>query len=118
MSRGIPLTDADREPWLRAIRESVTALEADGYDVVLACSALKKKYRDELAHIPGLRTVYLKGSFEVIAGRLQHREHHYAHADLLPSQFDALEEPDDAIVVDVGPSPPQIVDHIRRQLHI
>jgi gluconokinase len=118
MSRGIPLTDADREPWLHAIRETVTALLRDGYNVVLACSALKKRYRDELSQIPGLQTVYLEGSYDVIAARLQHREHHYAHADLLPSQFNTLEEPDDATVIDVSASPAEIVTDIRRRLHI
>jgi gluconokinase len=116
MSQGIPLTDADRIPWLNAIREAILQWQAQGRNVVLACSALKQSYRERLQISPEVKLVYLKGSFELLKQRLHARKGHYAGEQLLASQFATLEEPTDAIVVDVTPSPPEIVAEIRRRL--
>jgi gluconokinase len=99
MAAGIPLDDADRRPWL----EKLNALLKREQDAVLACSALKQAYRALLArNVPDFRTVFLKGSAEVIGARLAAREHRYMPPSLLASQFAALEPPDDAIEVDVA----------------
>jgi gluconokinase len=108
MSAGIPLTDEDRMPWLAAVR---AAMEKARGNLVMACSALKEKYREQLV-FPGVRVVYLRGSQELIAARLQARQHHYAKLDLLPSQFEQLEEPRDAVVVDIAHSVDEIVEEI------
>jgi gluconokinase len=113
---GIGLTDADRAPWLNAIHEAVERWTAERRNVVLACSALKRSYRQEIGIGLGLKFVYLKGSPELIAQRLQARHGHFANAQILDSQFATLEEPDDAVTVDVGPSPEVIVSEIRKRL--
>ncbi len=94
MASGIALTDADRADWLEAL---ATLLETRASPCVLACSALKEKYRQTLARGAALRFVYLKGSRELIAARLAAREHFFSPS-LLESQFAALEEPVGAIV--------------------
>ena len=114
MSRGIPLDDADRAPWLAALREAILQYIAQKKNVVLACSALKRDYRDELAVGPEVRLVYLKGSYEVIAARLRKRLGHFAGEGILAGQFRDLEEPRDAIVVSVEGDPEEIVGQIRR----
>ncbi|MEW5853193.1 MAG: gluconokinase, GntK/IdnK-type [Myxococcota bacterium] len=112
---GTPLTDEDRAPWLAALRCEVERWLARGESVVLACSALKQAYRDVLAR-PGddVRWVYLKVPAEVVAPRLASRRGHFASADILESQFHALEEPADAVVVD-GTLPPREVAARARQ---
>jgi gluconokinase len=116
MSQGIPLNDADRGPWLKAIHDATVCWVAEGKNVVLACSALKRQYRDELYHGPEVRLVYLKGSYELILHRLESRHGHFARESILESQFAILEEPEDAIVVDVNGSPREIVVQIRRRI--
>lgn len=116
MKHGIPLTDADREPWLRALHDKIVQWSAEERDVVLACSALKQSYRDELRATRDVRFVYLKGSYELFSQRVLARKGHFAKQDLLASQFAALEEPTDAITVDAAPSPEQIVEEVRAQL--
>ena len=117
MHRGIELDDADRAPWLSAIRKLILAMLSEGRDGVIACSALKQSYRDEIVVDPNLvKVVYLKGSKEVIAERLRNRGGHFMNPDLLQSQFDTLEEPDDAIVVDISVAPQAIVNAIRARL--
>jgi gluconokinase len=116
MKHGIPLTDADREPWLRALHDKIVEWIAEARSVVLACSALKKSYRDELRASPDVKFVYLKGSYELFSQRLLARKGHFAKQDLLASQFATLEEPADAISVDTAPAPEQIVEEVRRQL--
>jgi gluconokinase len=118
MSRGIPLDDADREPWLEAIRAALLQWSAERRNVVLACSALKKSYRERLKIGPEVKFVYLKGSYEVIRERLLSRHGHFATEKILSSQFEALEEPEDAIVVDVGKTPEEIVSEIRDRLKL
>jgi len=118
MSRGIALDDADREPWLEAIRAALLRWSSERRNVVLACSALKKSYRERLKIGPEVKFVYLKGSYEVIYQRLLSRHGHFATEKILSSQFEALEEPADAIVVDVGKSPEEIVNEIRERLKL
>ena len=116
MSRGVPLTDDDRVPWLNSIREAMLQWDAQGRNVVLACSALKRSYRERLQVNSNVKLVYLKGSFELLRARLHARKGHYAGEQLLASQFADLEEPTDAITVDVARSPEEIVAEIRKQL--
>lgn len=103
MAAGIALSDADRIPWLDRLAGELRAASASGRDVVLACSALKQAYRDRLARGAGeeLRVVYLKGDVATIEPRLAKRTGHYMPSSLLTSQLAALEEPADAIVVDI-----------------
>jgi gluconokinase len=116
MSHGIPLTDNDRTPWLNSIREAILRWDAQHQNVVLACSALKKVYRERLLVNSSVKLVYLKGSYELLRERLHSRKGHYATEQLLTSQFADLEEPADAITVDVTPSPKEIVAEIRTKL--
>jgi len=116
MAAGIALTDADRAPWLDALRELIAKSLARKGNLVLACSALKQSYRARLMVDPAQeKIVYLKGGRELIAGRIAHR-HHFMSKDLLASQFETLEEPSDAIVVDIGGTPQSIVEDLRRRL--
>jgi gluconokinase len=116
MRRGIPLNDADRDPWLAAMAEALEARVRAGRNAVLACSALKEAYRKRLRVSPDVRVVYLKGSFEEIEERLGDRRGHFFSPDLLDSQFEALEEPSDASVVDISNPPEAIVRQIKRTL--
>ena len=119
MRRGIPLTDSARLPWLRRVRRVIEKCVAAGTGAVVACSALKQSYREILMVDAGeVRIVYLKGSAELIARRLADRKGHFMPADLLPSQFAALEEPRDAIAVDISGTPEQVVNAIRAALEI
>jgi 6-phosphogluconolactonase len=103
MSRGIPLTDEDRRPWLAAIHARIVDFVHRGEDLVVACSALKQTYRQSLADGVPITWVFLKASEDLIRFRLENRAAHFMKADMLASQFDALEEPsEDAIVVDAS----------------
>ena len=112
MSHGVPLTDADRAPWLAAIHAYILNRFERGQDLVIACSALKQRYRTVLAEGVQITWVYLKGSIELIRARLMHRSRHFMKAEMLASQFDDLEEPSDALVVDVSAPPSVIVERI------
>ncbi len=116
MHKGIPLTDADRLPWLAAMHDQIAKWVALKQNVALACSALKQSYRQLLWNGPEVRFVYLKGSYELIAERLRARKGHFADGHILAGQFAGLEEPSDAVVVDIGVSPEEIVDEISRRL--
>jgi gluconokinase len=116
MSHGIPLTDADRAPWLEAMRKAILEWIAAGKNVVLACSALKRAYRDELRPSPEVKIIYLKGDYALFAERIRHRHGHFAGEQILAGQFADLEEPDDAITVDAAKSPDEIVVEMRRRL--
>jgi gluconokinase len=116
--RGIALDDADRAPWLKALRDAMDGWVAQRKSVVLACSALKKSYRDELCIARETRFVYLKGSYELIAQRLRQRHGHFASETILASQFAALEEPDNAIEVEIDHPEDEIVAEIMRRLGI
>jgi gluconokinase len=101
MAAGIPLTDDDRWPWLDRIVDTLRRTTAEGANVILACSALKQRYRDRLAQAGDVRFVHLRGDPQTIAARLATRHHRYMPAALLQSQFATLEAPSDAIDVDI-----------------
>lgn len=112
MRRGIPLTDDDRWPWLGALRQAIDDWQATGTSHVIACSALRQSYRDVLSSPGDVLFVYLKGAPETVAARLEARKGHYMNPNLLASQFDTLEEPQGALVVDITPPPEAIVETI------
>ena len=118
MHKGIPLTDADRLPWLATIHDQIAKWVALKQHVVLACSALKRSYRQLLWNGPEVQFVYLKGSYELIAQRLRARKGHFADEHILAGQFRDLEEPSDAVAVDIDASPEKIVDEICRRLGV
>lgn len=113
--RGIPLDDSDRAPWLSALRNAILHWNAEGQNAVLACSALKRKYRNQLS-VEGVRFVYLEGDFEIIEQRLRSRTGHFASDSILKSQFEDLEKPDGAITVEIDKSPEAIVSEIIAKL--
>jgi gluconokinase len=116
MRNGIPLTDADRAPWLGTLRALIAGWIAAGKSAVLACSALKRAYRESLRVAPEVRVVYLRGTSQVLQQRLRARVGHFMTERMLESQIAALEEPEDAVVVDVDRSPAEIVGEIRARL--
>ena len=116
MSRGVPLDDSDRVPWLNSIREAMLRWDALRQNIVLTCSALKRSYRDLLQINSNVKLVYLKGTYDLLRERLRSRKGHYATEQLLASQFADLEEPADAITIDVARSPEEIVSEIRKLL--
>ncbi|GJM16925.1 MAG: gluconokinase [Thermodesulfobacteriota bacterium] len=113
MSKGIPLRDADRELWLKSIQ---FLIEVQNGDAVLACSALKQSYRDIL-NVPDKNVVfvYLKGEKELLRKRLVGRKGHYAGSNLLDSQLETLEEPQDALTLDIGSTPEVLVEEIIKE---
>jgi gluconokinase len=120
MRSGHPLSDADRRPWLQAIAAQIDAWRAAGNSGVVACSALRRAYRDILiGQRPDVRLVYLEGSKELIQQRLAARHAHFMPAALLDSQFAALEPPgagERPITVGIEGAPGEIVDEILRRL--
>jgi gluconokinase len=116
MHQGIPLTDDDRWPWLEAIAAFIDETRAAGRHAVLACSALKRRYRDVIVgRRPDVRLVYLKGGEPLIARRIATRHGHFMPPALLHSQFEALEEPradERPIVASIEPRPREVVEHI------
>jgi len=112
MHAGIPLTEADRLPWLESIHQELLRQHQQGNKLVLACSALKEKYRQLLAADLPLRVVYLKGCYELIRARLHARHGHFAGEAILADQFANLEEPHDAITVSIEAPLEQIVNEI------
>ena len=121
MHRGMPLTDADRMPWLDKVAEKIDRWRAQRQSGVLACSALKRSYRDIIiGDRPGVRLVYLKGSPDLIRRRLVTRRGHFMPASLLESQLASLEEPtpdEHPITVEVAGAPTEIVAKIVRRLN-
>jgi gluconokinase len=115
MHAGIALTDADREPWLAALREAIVDVLEGGGRAVVACSALKRAYRDEL-RMEGVCFVYLKISRAAVRARLAHRGPHFFNPELLDSQFATLEEPKHALIVDASGDVSTTVREIRRAL--
>ena len=114
MKAGVPLTDADRLPWLAALRELVRSQDAG---MVLACSALKQSYRDYLGDgRTDVAFVYLKGDASLIEKRLEGRKGHFAGPGILESQLTDLEEPENALVIDASQSPESIAEEIIKGL--
>jgi gluconokinase len=122
MSAGHPLTDEDRWPWLQAIADEIDRVCRAGEYAVIACSALKRAYRDILVHgRTDVRMVFLKGTQELIASRLAQRKDHFMPPGLLASQFNTLEPPDRSekpVIVSIDASVDAIVDDILRQLNL
>lgn len=119
MRQGIPLNDSDRLPWLQALRQAIDEALQTNVNLVLACSALKAAYRQVLGEpSEQVKFVFLKGSYELISQRLDQRQGHYMKADLLRTQFEALEEPKDAIAVEIDQSPLAIAQQIKKRLHL
>lgn len=116
MRAGIPLTDADRAPWLASLHDAIVTWIAAGEHVVLACSALKSEYRAQLVVSDEVKLVYLRVSREVVAERLAHRPQHYMNPALIDSQFATLEEPGGAVTVDGSLTTEEVVANIRQAL--
>jgi gluconokinase len=113
MANGIPLDDSDRAPWLAALHDLIASSLEENRPAVLACSALKERYRQQLADgHEEVQIVYLKGSYDLIWSRMQQRDDHYMKPHMLKSQFDALEEPEHALQVNIGLPLNEIVQQI------
>jgi gluconokinase len=119
MGRGLPLDDADRAPWLAAIRAAMQACLAAGRPAVFTCSALKTRYRDVLlGDLPGVALVHLTGDPALLLSRLQGRAGHYMKPEMLASQLATLEPPAEALSLDVANPPAQLVAAIRKHLEL
>jgi gluconokinase len=121
MRSGHPLTDEDRWPWLERLRKQIEESLATGENAVLACSALKRAYRDCLRVNKSVKFVFLHGDYALIEKQLRSRHGHFMNAALLQSQFDDLEEPqpdENVVTVELGPSPEEIVEEIKTKLHL
>jgi gluconokinase len=121
MHSGHPLTDEDRWPWLERLREQIKRSLAVGENATLACSALKRAYRDRLRVSEEVKFVYLRGDFALVEKQLRSRRGHFMDPDLLQSQFDDLEEPqpdERVLTVELGGTPEEIVGEIKTKLHL
>ena len=118
MRRGMPLNDDDRRPWLEAIRESIRQMVERSENAVIACSALKHSYRQMLRIAGEVVFVYLKANIDTVRERLRNRTGHFMNPDLIQSQFDTLEESEQALRVDASLPPGEIVRRIRTQLQV
>ncbi len=116
MRNGIPLTDADRASWLETLRELIAGWISAGKNAVLACSALKRAYRESLRAAPEVEVVYLRGTPQLLDQRLRARAGHFMTERMLASQLAALEEPERAEVIDISQRPEEIVAEIRARL--
>ncbi len=125
MRLGIPLNDADRKPWLKDLQTAIALWLKENANIVLACSALKADYRQYLvldsdgqspAGGERIQLIYLHGNLDLLQQRLIGRQNHFMSEKLLNSQLDALEEPDDAIFVDVSEPPQLIVQNLKTVL--
>jgi gluconokinase len=118
MSQGIALTDKDRAGWLTALKDLIEKNIQQNNPIILACSALKNSYRSMLDVNGQVKFVYLQGSYEEIKSRLNQRTGHYMSADMLDSQLNILEEPQNALTIDITNSPEEIPTLIRKGLTI
>ena len=121
MRSGHPLTDNDRWPWLDRLREQIEQLLSAGENAVLACSALKRAYRDRLRVSDEVKFVFLRGDYALVEKQLRSRRGHFMNAALLQSQFDDLEEPqadEHALTLALGRAPEEIVEEIETKLHL
>ena len=121
MRSGRPLTDEDRWPWLDRLREQIEQLLSAGENAVLACSALKRAYRDRLRVSDEVKFVFLRGDYALVEKQLRSRRGHFMNAGLLQSQFDELEEPqadERAITVALGRVSEEMVEEIEVKLHL
>jgi gluconokinase len=119
MRSGRPLTDEDRWPWLERLREQITRSITANENAVLACSALKRAYRDRLRVSDDVVFVFLRGDYALIAEQLRHRRGHFMNPELLRSQFADLEQPEpdeDVLTTELGRTPQELVEDIRTKL--
>lgn len=121
MHSGRPLTDEDRRPWVERLRQQIDQTLTTGPNAVLACSALKRAYRDRLRVSDEVKFVFLRGDYALIEKQLRNRRHHFMNPDLLQGQFDDLEEPQQGekmLTIELGQSPKQIVEIIETKLNL
>lgn len=121
MQRGVPLTDEDRWPWLEKLHERIEQCVAADENAVLACSALKRAYRDRLRVSSQVKFVFLRGEYALIEQQLRARHGHFMKAELLRSQFADLEEPqpdEDVLTIDLGKTPAELVQEIKVKLRL
>src|SRR5690242_3127817 len=121
MRSGRPLSDEDRWPWLNSVRKQSEQLLAAGKHAVLACSALKRAYRDRLRVSDEVKFVFLRGDHALVENQLRSRRGHFMNAALLQSQFDDLQEPqadEHALTVALGRVPEEMVGEIEAKLHL
>lgn len=121
MRSGRPLTDGDRWPWLERLQQQIEQLLSARENAVLACSALKRAYRDRLHVNDEVKFVFLRGNYALIEKELRSRHGHFMDANLLQSQFDDLEEPqpdENVLTIELGGTPKEIVEEIEAKLHL
>jgi gluconokinase len=121
MRSGHPLTDEDRWPWLERLQQQIEQLLSARENAVLACSALKRAYRDRLHVNDEVKFVFLRGNYALIEKELRSRHGHFMDANLLQSQFDDLEEPqpdENVLTIELGGTPKEIVEEIEAKLHL
>ena len=121
MRSGHPLTDKDRWPWLERLRQQIERSLSTGENAVLACSALKRAYRDRLRVSVAVKFVFLRGDYALVEKQLRSRRGHFMNAALLPSQFEDLEEPqpdENVLTIELGRTPEEIVEEIKTDLHL
>lgn len=119
MAAGIPLTDEDRFPWLKMLGDEIFKHIKNGKNTIVACSALRSVYRDVLSGGKSeIRFIYLKGTKKLLLQRLKNRVHSFMPSTLLDSQLEILEEPKNAIIIEISPTPKVIVEEIKRTVGI
>jgi gluconokinase len=121
MRSGRPLTDEDRWPWLERLREQITRSIAAKENAVLACSALKRAYRDRLRASDEVKFVFLRGDYALVAEQLRQRRGHFMNPELLRSQFADLEQPEpdeDVLTSELGRTPQELVEEIKTKLRL
>ena len=119
MRDGLPLTDEDRWPWLKLLREQIERSLAANENAVLACSALKRRYRERLRVSDNVKFVLLRGDYALVEKQLHSRRGHFMNPDLLQSQFADLEKPEsdeDAVTIELGRTPEELVEEIKARL--
>jgi gluconokinase len=121
MRSGRPLTDEDRWPWLTSLRAQITRSLGAKENAVLACSALKRAYRERLRVSDEVKFVFLQGDYALIENQLRRRPGHFMNPDLLRSQFVDLEEPaadEEVLTIELGRTPQELVEEIKAKLHL
>jgi gluconokinase len=121
MRNGHPLTDKDRWPWLDCLRKQIERSRAAGENAVLACSALKRTYRDRLRVSDEVKFVFLRGDYALVEKQLRSRHGHFMNAALLQSQFDDLEQPhsdENVLTIELGRTSEEIVERIEAKLNL
>jgi gluconokinase len=118
MSQGTALTDEDRASWLESLKELIEQNTLHNTSIILACSALKDSHRNMLKVNERVKFIYLQGSYEEIKTRLQKRTEHFMSAGMLDGQFDILEEPQNALTINIANTPQDILAIIRKGLNL